>query len=606
MGIFLILAMSQSVSAWSSTEYLDRVGDYVDFDTANTEYVSVFLRDADISEIIGTDVSVEWTHGSEYVLDGGHWEKKINVITKDVPIYSTINQCNDVDVFEYENVWDSKIGDYKNTTINTTKNVCVTVKDLLNTKDITEEQWIPFDWKTNAYEIRWIAKLKPTFGFRAIDHVPTVNDYVYQEYSWWNTTWENRDCFNITNPRVSAETNITIRISLNMSNYVVHENCSGLRWADENDIAVGFWNSTNCDASGVANTTLWVNVPTVKTDNSSQVCLYHNNSDTTLSVAWSIFKAGIFADDFDDNNVDDWGYGFEPANPGCNALFPVTNGYIYSPDISGRCGTHNINIVDMSEFRMFYRWYTGGSATMWGIATGNDVGYMHRCDENGDYCRVYTYPGATQIGTASFGFSGNTFYDMLWSHDQDGNWYSEQNGNDISFITSTPNTSYQGNFLNFSLNNRYNDGQNDRIYHALLMKWCSNCTVEAQPSETAPAPEESSSLNILFTNNSFTPFKTLFDEGENFFTWWNWSDDSDDSPISDTVGKCNYTVFNGIIEEESDNRSFTLCDIGACDIQNPYSYEYNREKNDTEETGTEDIIVFDICHNNIITNDMNY
>lgn len=606
MGIFLILAMSQGVSAWSSTEYLDRVGDYVDIDYAQTEYKSVFLRDAKLSEIVTTNVSVEWVYGNDHLVDNGHWEKKVNV-SHTMPLIQNIETCDNETGYTYK--WELD----KNVSTQFIKERCTkTSSNLIGYKNVTEETWTPFNWDSNAYEIRWVAKLKPMIGFRSIDHIPTVNEHRYENYSWWNTTWSNRDCFNVSNPFDYNLTNITIDISLNMSAFDIQSNCFDVRWADQNQ-ALGFWNSSGCFAGGTSNTTWWVNIPIIDTTNLTQACLYYNNSDTNLTPTWSISEAGIFGDDFDDGNIESWvnatllagSSQWEPSAWGGSVS--VANGKLKADDDQEGAYHEIDSAINLTSYRILFRTTFPVAASPYNlielVAAGSEQGFMQYARSETDTITNYKFASLTKISEATgVVIDDGETHDIEFGRTYNGTWFHWMDGDMKSLATNTADLTFT-HFENLTVGFRYADGETD---HVLLTKWCEKCVIDRQSGENVTDQPSTSNLDILFTNSSFTPFKTLFDEGENFFTWWNWIDDDDSSPLDDTVGMCNYTVFNGNIDDPSTDTDFTLCDAGVCDIQNPYSFEFAMETNNTEESVVEDTIVLDICHTGIITNNLDF
>ena len=113
-----------------------------------------------------------------------------------------------------------------------------------------------------------------------------------------------------------------------------------------------------------------------------------------------------------------------------------------------------------------------------------------------------------------------------------------------------------------------------------------------------------STLDLLFTNKTdLQTYKTIFEEGENFIFWWNWTDESQLS-LNDTVGGCNYTATNVTIEEEGQNKTFTLCNSG-CDFSEVRE-EFNLEVANDTETILKDFIRVDVCHQNVANQDFNF
>lgn len=92
-------------------------------------------------------------------------------------------------------------------------------------------------------------------------------------------------------------------------------------------------------------------------------------------------------------------------------------------------------------------------------------------------------------------------------------------------------------------------------------------------ADLVPAPVISPVLDLVFVNGSGDK-KVIFDEGENFFVWANYTLNNG-SVLSD--GECNITLFGGIVEVEGVDDNFTLCGAG-CDYSE-FKEEFDLGKN---------------------------
>ena len=128
------------------------------------------------------------------------------------------------------------------------------------------------------------------------------------------------------------------------------------------------------------------------------------------------------------------------------------------------------------------------------------------------------------------------------------------------------------------------DGHGSDLYRLHELQFWGESTSE-------PA---SSTLILLFSNESH-PFgyKTLFDEGENFYSYISWNETEGDIPINDTMGACNITFDEGIYENAT-ALNFTLCNTGC----NHSTYTANYSLKENNDTGNVKLDTFHalICH----------
>ena len=107
-----------------------------------------------------------------------------------------------------------------------------------------------------------------------------------------------------------------------------------------------------------------------------------------------------------------------------------------------------------------------------------------------------------------------------------------------------------------------------------------------------------SHIDLLFANDTDTAaYKTIFNEGEDFFTYINWTDENG-AAITNTSGTCNITVFKGLLEEKAADENFTLCTSG-CDYP-IYSENFTFHSTNITDEVIEDTIMFDICTQHIV------
>ncbi len=114
--------------------------------------------------------------------------------------------------------------------------------------------------------------------------------------------------------------------------------------------------------------------------------------------------------------------------------------------------------------------------------------------------------------------------------------------------------------------------------------------INRTPAAPPPTPANSSSIDLLF-KNSTSGYKTLFQESENFEVYINYTDDLDNSSLTDSFGICNITTANGILENIGTEDNFELCGSG-CDNKT-YSFETNLHTNISY---FQDFIRLEVCN----------
>lgn len=112
-----------------------------------------------------------------------------------------------------------------------------------------------------------------------------------------------------------------------------------------------------------------------------------------------------------------------------------------------------------------------------------------------------------------------------------------------------------------------------------------------------PPPPDTSTMDLLFSNMT-GDYKTIFDEGEDFYTQLNYTDDIDGSAINQSVATCNISIFDGLIEVDFEDDNFTLCDSG-CNFS-----ELTIQFNSSSTNAVNDSIHFNGCHEQTIAGDM--
>lgn len=107
-----------------------------------------------------------------------------------------------------------------------------------------------------------------------------------------------------------------------------------------------------------------------------------------------------------------------------------------------------------------------------------------------------------------------------------------------------------------------------------------------------PPASTNSELKYFVDGNPYT--NETFEEGEDFVVKLNLTYDGEESNAS----QCNITFVEGIVEFESSEDSFLLCDSG-CNFNN-YSFEIEIPS----DTIIDDVVYFDVCHEQVANQDL--
>ena len=108
-----------------------------------------------------------------------------------------------------------------------------------------------------------------------------------------------------------------------------------------------------------------------------------------------------------------------------------------------------------------------------------------------------------------------------------------------------------------------------------------------------------STIDIIFKNESGYN-KTNFGEGEEIYTFINWTYTGNYTPINTTIGTCNSTMYKTYVENDSViDSNFTLCNTG-CNFTT-YTEEF-KFRNHTNRTA--DFIKIDVCHEQLQQGDL--
>lgn len=138
----------------------------------------------------------------------------------------------------------------------------------------------------------------------SVDHIPEFGGISYEQWAWWNSSWEYRTNFIITeNANGGDLTDYQVKIEANTSAFTDF-NIGGIRFTNSTDDEIDFWvEETNSTPTG--NFTAWVEVPTIPNASTETVYMYYGNTSVVsdASNGTATFK---FFDDFEDALQGDW------------------------------------------------------------------------------------------------------------------------------------------------------------------------------------------------------------------------------------------------------------------------------------------------------------
>ena len=186
--------------------------------------------------------------------------------------------------------------------------VCREEKKFVGYEEEVRWRWEDFDpenkvfRRKGCYDIRIYARLKPKLGFRAVENVPFAFGYVYNEFAWWNSSWNYKMPVDISVSSGTTVQNFQMPIILNSSNVGPNFNWT-VECVDGNSTRLRVTNSSenaeldifveNCSVTD-ENMTLWVEVDqNISTSNYTIYIYYGNNNSDPISEKYEVFGDNI-------------------------------------------------------------------------------------------------------------------------------------------------------------------------------------------------------------------------------------------------------------------------------------------------------------------------
>jgi len=204
--------------------------------------------------------------------------------------------------------------------------------------------------------------------------------------TWFNSSWNYRIPITITENKHSGNlTNYTVEISLNTTDLYsagkLNSSCKDIRFADAsgNEIDYWFWRG-ECVNDGSANSTFWVEVPTIENATTTTIYMYYGNP--SVESTRNINKTMIIGADFDtfsSGNVygqQGWDWFYSSGNDAEAATIESFAGYNTAKVQSGYRSTtiyKNISGTDFTGgFEIIKKEYTFGASESHGLMNTTD------------------------------------------------------------------------------------------------------------------------------------------------------------------------------------------------------------------------------------------
>ncbi len=263
-------------------EVFVRIQSYVNYTLQGSDF------DGYISNSLGEDVGA--------IFEGVYIQ---NNVTEQVsqPIYNYSQQeVWNSTTEQYENITISNISGYNNSTIEYTS------------YDTIE---FPFDAVAGTdYILKFVFTRNASFN-ASDDVVFSILGYNFVEYAYWNSSFQNAQLVDVTNPLAGYEFRILVNTSGMISNATLQSDCDDLRFITlDNSTELNYWIETDLGNSlcNQEDTPVWV-----QTQGAEDFWMYYNNPTATAksngNTTFQMF------DDFDDDVLGSiWGV-FDDGSP---------------------------------------------------------------------------------------------------------------------------------------------------------------------------------------------------------------------------------------------------------------------------------------------------
>lgn len=315
-----------------------------------------------------------------------------------------------------------------------------------------------------------------------------VGDYTHRQC----TTWTNPSGLEIANLSVNISADV---VALGASDF------EDMTWGGE-DQEYNWWCEwMECNPS--SNTTFIIHLAdNMTTANTTKVCLYMNSTGGDSINESNITHAGFVGDDFDDNDISDYGTGTGGFTTVCsNAAGGSVSGgeLIGASGVDNACHFKSFNEVRADGYRYWLRDYTGnfrGTTTMlFKDGDGSLGGALRPTHDDSDQYRVDSYTTLTVRWADNYNSDANTYYLFTMGRKMSDDTYFGivDKTNVMDWDKGNNADSTYTIFNNISVGVRDAAGDPAKIDYYLYGVWCDYCSYTWDAIEsTAEAPSWSS------------------------------------------------------------------------------------------------------------------
>jgi len=289
--------------------------------------------------------------------------------------------------------------------------------------------------KSNEIEFRICGNYKfertPNGWGISIDHIPSFDNQEFKRFTWWNSYWQYRRPITITEQSGNDLTNYQVAINISYDSDM-NSDFSDLRFtyyneSDDTETEIPYWIEDKVDSSWAR---VWVKVPYIPANGNATVYMYYGNSEATSeSNVDEVWGGSVFAFyDFVSGEATDWvggynltcGSGVSFTSEGAD--FSSASGTCYYDYVSGDgwYNLHDLTIVIIGKVTD-----TGQSAIhYYGLttSTGGHVKTNIYFSKGTEYWRLHDHSANTITLTQSASLDTNWHIWVAWQDATNGNF----------------------------------------------------------------------------------------------------------------------------------------------------------------------------------------
>lgn len=239
----------------------------------------------------------------------------------------------------------------------TGETLCWEEVDTYKTETREREIWSEYtgDYlKSGNYEWKIEGKKKP---YESVDWIGTARGKEFNEWAWWNSSWQNTKLIDIK--KSDLPENYTIKILVQKESNM-QDNFCDLRFINNSGGELYHWIEFY-NSSGA--------IVFVKSNTNNTINMYYGNNDAICND--DFMQTFYFSDDFNDNNLNSskWSsYGTSPTESGGRLVIPAVGGgagrtFAYSTIFPGVNWTFGYNLSYTANSEQFYHGFWNNSFT---------------------------------------------------------------------------------------------------------------------------------------------------------------------------------------------------------------------------------------------------